>query len=90
MSYLLKCFLIIVCLAILFAGLFGGAAYLDYADSKDSCMKNIELFNSIESNKEIKWDENGWLNSKCIIKLELKNDETVWIKLDQYQNAIEP
>jgi hypothetical protein len=90
MTYLLKCILILVCLAVLFAGFFGGAIYSDYTTSKDSCVKNIELFNSINSNKEIKWDENGWLNSKCIIKLELKNDETVWINFDQYQSAVQP
>jgi hypothetical protein len=90
MTYLLKCLLILVCLAVLFAGFFGSATYLSYTESKNSCAKNIELFNSVDSNKEIKWDENGWLNSKCIIKLELKNDETVWINFDQYQIAVQP
>jgi hypothetical protein len=90
MTYLLTNVLIIVFLIVLFAGLFGGAIYTSYTTSKETCVKNIELFNSVESNKEIKWDENGWLNSQCIIKLELKNDETVWINFEHYQGAVKP
>jgi hypothetical protein len=90
MKEVFEVLLIVALLFVVTAGLISGIGYLTYNSSKESCIRNMQFYNSISSDKEIKWYENGWANSQCIIKLELKNDEPIWINLNDYLAAVEP
>jgi hypothetical protein len=90
MKEIFEVVLIVVLVFAVMGGLICGIGYLTYNSSKESCVRNMQFYTSISSDKEIKWYENGWAESQCIIKLELKNDEPIWINLNDYLAAVEP